>query len=256
MGTDTTGTTPQDAIATDDGSPCGTGGPGGRTPSHPRVRGRHRRPRPRPRKALLTAGGLALAAGVLSLVRLAPEYGHGGPGAAEAEPYRHGGPDGGAAGASHGAALTGAGTAPGTATAGTGGNGPSALPSSPLPMGGAGSVAAPGTEPALPGRSPYGTGLLPPAGPPGPESVPTTAPAPRPGTPDQPGDHAGTPRTPTTTRPPHAPSHAPAPGTHTPAPQAPPTTSPPSSGGGGKGRGSGGDGDVCVPVIGLCVGAQ
>ncbi len=36
-------------------------------------RGRHRRPRPR--KAALTAGGLALAAGALSLVRLLPESG-------------------------------------------------------------------------------------------------------------------------------------------------------------------------------------
>ncbi|MGW7409167.1 hypothetical protein ACWGI9_36675 [Streptomyces sp. NPDC054833] len=47
-------------------------------------RGRHRRPRPR--KALLVAGGLALAAGVLSLVRMSPDSGVGGPGAAEAEP--------------------------------------------------------------------------------------------------------------------------------------------------------------------------
>jgi hypothetical protein len=50
----------------------------------PRVRGRHRRPRPR--KVLLAAGGLALAAGVLSLVRMAPESGVGGVGTAEAGP--------------------------------------------------------------------------------------------------------------------------------------------------------------------------
>ncbi|MFG3271627.1 MULTISPECIES: hypothetical protein [Streptomyces] len=36
---------------------------------HPRARGRHRKPRPR--KVLLAAGGLALAAGALSLLRLA-----------------------------------------------------------------------------------------------------------------------------------------------------------------------------------------
>ncbi|MEU1403328.1 hypothetical protein ABZ471_13375 [Streptomyces sp. NPDC005728] len=47
-------------------------------------RGRHRKPRPR--KVLLAAGGLALAAGVLSLVRVAPESGVGAPGTAEAEP--------------------------------------------------------------------------------------------------------------------------------------------------------------------------
>lgn len=47
-------------------------------------RGRHRRPRPR--KVLFAVGGLALAAGALSLVRLAPESVIGGPGSAEAEP--------------------------------------------------------------------------------------------------------------------------------------------------------------------------
>lgn len=49
-----------------------------------RPRGRHRR-RP-PRKAALVAGGLVLAAGALSLVRLAPETGVPGLGTAEAEP--------------------------------------------------------------------------------------------------------------------------------------------------------------------------
>ncbi|MFF3344362.1 hypothetical protein [Streptomyces sp. NPDC002779] len=48
-------------------------------------RGRHRRPRPR--KVLLAAGGLALAAGALSLVRLTPESGLGGLDAPEAEPW-------------------------------------------------------------------------------------------------------------------------------------------------------------------------
>ncbi|MEU0964680.1 hypothetical protein ABZ357_04250 [Streptomyces sp. NPDC005917] len=46
--------------------------------------GRHRKPRPR--KVLFAAGGLALAAGVLSLVRMAPEGGVGTSGTAEAEP--------------------------------------------------------------------------------------------------------------------------------------------------------------------------
>ncbi|CCK27847.1 putative membrane protein [Streptomyces davaonensis JCM 4913] len=48
-------------------------------------RGRHRRPRPR--KILLAAGGLALAAGALSLVRLTPESGLGSLGTPEAEPW-------------------------------------------------------------------------------------------------------------------------------------------------------------------------
>ncbi|WP_406442759.1 hypothetical protein OHB14_27790 [Streptomyces sp. NBC_01613] len=47
-------------------------------------RGRHRRPRPR--RVLYAAGGLALAAGVLSLVRMTPESGVGGVGTAEADP--------------------------------------------------------------------------------------------------------------------------------------------------------------------------
>lgn len=49
-------------------------------------RGRHRKPRPR--KLLFAAGGLALAAGALSLVQLAPDGGGAGaPGTAEAEPH-------------------------------------------------------------------------------------------------------------------------------------------------------------------------
>ena len=55
-------------------------------------RGRHRRPRPR--KLLFAAGGLALAAGALSLVRLAPDPQSGTVGTAEAEPRQD--PDTGA----------------------------------------------------------------------------------------------------------------------------------------------------------------
>ncbi|MFF4502208.1 hypothetical protein [Streptomyces sp. NPDC001401] len=47
-------------------------------------RGRHRRPRPR--KLLFAVGGLALAAGALSLVRMAPDPGSSGVGTAEADP--------------------------------------------------------------------------------------------------------------------------------------------------------------------------
>ncbi|MEU2881057.1 hypothetical protein ABZ651_33685, partial [Streptomyces sp. NPDC007070] len=63
-----------------------------------RARGRHRRSRRR--KALLAAGGLALAAGALGLVRLAPEYAGGGLGTAEAEspPVRHAAPEASGAG--------------------------------------------------------------------------------------------------------------------------------------------------------------
>ncbi|MDX5568842.1 hypothetical protein PYK79_43700, partial [Streptomyces sp. ID05-04B] len=51
----------------------------------PRARGRHRRPRPR--KVLFAVGGLALAAGVLSLLRPTPDTGGAGAlGTAEAEP--------------------------------------------------------------------------------------------------------------------------------------------------------------------------
>ncbi|GAA3829147.1 hypothetical protein GCM10022403_072980 [Streptomyces coacervatus] len=54
-------------------------------------RGRHRRPRPR--KLLFAAGGLALAAGVLSLVRMTPESGVGAAGTAEADPRQDPGSD-------------------------------------------------------------------------------------------------------------------------------------------------------------------
>ncbi|MDX3577480.1 hypothetical protein PV663_11165, partial [Streptomyces sp. FL07-04A] len=54
-------------------------------PWAPRARGRHRRPRPR--KVLFAAGGLVLAAGVLSLLRPTPDTGGADAlGTAEAEP--------------------------------------------------------------------------------------------------------------------------------------------------------------------------
>lgn len=49
-----------------------------------RPAGRHRKPRPR--RVVLAVGGFALAAGALSLVRLAPDSVTGGGGTAEAEP--------------------------------------------------------------------------------------------------------------------------------------------------------------------------
>ncbi|UUU24587.1 hypothetical protein [Streptomyces sp. DSM 40750] len=58
----------------------------GFSPGHPapRPRGRHRRPRPR--KVLFAVGGMALAAGALSLLRLASDPVGGGSGAAGAAP--------------------------------------------------------------------------------------------------------------------------------------------------------------------------
>ncbi|MFI6442959.1 hypothetical protein [Streptomyces sp. NPDC050759] len=75
------------------GTGAGTGA-GTRTDTTTRLfgpRGRHRKPRPR--KVLLAAGGLALAAGALSLVRLTPDAGVGGFGATETGPQAAPGTD-------------------------------------------------------------------------------------------------------------------------------------------------------------------
>ncbi|MFI7012929.1 hypothetical protein [Streptomyces sp. NPDC050164] len=92
-------------------------------PSSPRSRGRHRKPRPR--KALLAAGGLVLAAGALSLVRLTSGPGTDSVGTVEAEP----GP---------GPVSTGTDEAANTAAA------PEASPSSPAALGGL--TPSPGTR--------------------------------------------------------------------------------------------------------------
>ncbi|MFS4093640.1 hypothetical protein [Streptomyces sp. AF1A] len=158
-------------------------------------RGRHRKPRPR--KVLLAAGGLALAAGVLSLVRISPDSGVGAPGTAEAEPRVD--PGGGATDRSVNTA----------ATAG----GPTALPSATSVMGGRSSTPTPGGSPA-----PTATGTSAPSS--GDASVPTTIPT---GAPTAPGS---TPHSPATTSAPRpnptttAPAQAPAP-SHSTAPPAP-----------------------------------
>ena len=175
--------------------------------------GRHRRPRPR--KVLFAAGGIALAAGVLSLVRLAPESGVGGIGTAEAEPGQQL-PDIGTDRATNAAATLAAGPIP-SATSVMGGQ--SATPTAvPVPTVTTSPTAVPGVAAA-----PVPTTI-----PEAPNTTPTTAPrAPAPSAPaPQP--------TPTATRAP-----APAP-THTTAPQtAPhPTTDP----------------GLCVPIVGVCVG--
>ncbi|MDH6217304.1 hypothetical protein [Streptomyces pseudovenezuelae] len=174
--------------------------------------GRHRRPRPR--KVLFAAGGIALAAGVLSLVRLAPESGVGGIGTAEAEPGLH---PGDRADRPKNAAATLAASPIPSATSVMGGESatPTVVPvptatTSPTAAPGVGAAPGPTTIPEAPNATPTTA----------PRAPATTAPAPQP--------------TPTATQPP-----APAP-THTTAPQpAPhPTTDP----------------GLCVPIVGVCVG--
>ncbi|MGW3461227.1 hypothetical protein ACWDE9_17280 [Streptomyces olivaceoviridis] len=176
-------------------------------------RGRHRKPRPR--KVLLAAGGLALAAGVLSLVRAAPDARVGVPGTAEAEPRL--GAGGGSADRSAGAAAT-------LAAA------PTALPSATSAMGGRSLAPTPTGSPV---RTAPGAGTATTA--PGDTAVPTARPSRTPGPP------SGTSRPPAPT----ASAPRPAPATPTPTP-----TQAPSHGPVEPGPRPGG---VCVPVIGLCV---
>ncbi|MGW1215440.1 hypothetical protein ACWD5F_38005 [Streptomyces sp. NPDC002499] len=176
--------------------------------------GRHRRPRPR--KVLFAAGGIALAAGVLSLVRLAPESGVGGIGAAEAEPGQQL-PDIGTDRATNAAATLAASPVPSaTSVMGEESATPTGVPvptatTSPTARPGAGLTPGPTTIPEAPNAPTTAPRAPAPA---------TTAPAPQP--------------TPTATRAP-----APAP-THTAAPQpAPQPTRDPG---------------LCVPIVGVCVG--
>lgn len=180
-------------------------------------RGRHRRPRPR--KVLFAAGGLALAAGVLSLVRLAPDPGIGGPGTAEAGPHPEGtgttaGPERTANAAATVAAV------------------PKVSPSATTALGGPGTTPVPGASatPTATTRSTTSTTDPAPAHPADPTTLPQTP---------------NTPAAPATPRPSTATSAAPAPTpsrTSTPAPQqpapAPAETSQPG---------------LCVPIIGVCV---
>ncbi|AXL90618.1 hypothetical protein C4J65_21725 [Streptomyces sp. CB09001] len=208
------------------------------TPTEPRYawgrRGRHRRPRPR--KLLLAVGGLALAAGTLSAVRLLPGPGGdvGGLGA-EAEPRvegggRHAAPD----------------RATGPATAATVGEPPGAGPSATSAMGGLSGSPGPGRIPGLvPGPSASGPAVpLPAATTVRTPGVPDTR---RPGEGDregrrEPGEHTG--------------DRAPARGTPTPQPSRSDRPAPPPD------RGTPPTSDpepepedpgLCVPVIGLCV---
>lgn len=191
-------------------------------------RGRHRRPRPR--KAVLAAGGLALAAGALSLVRLLPE-----PGGdvdafgAEAGPRVE-------TGGGRGTAPDPATTPAAVSTAGP----PEVSPSATSAMGGLSGSPQPGL---IPGPGPFASG--PSAARPSATTVPdspntddsapppahTRQPPQPPGSPQQPRPDTPTPR-PTPTPPPDR-------GTPpTPAPTPDPEPDPPG---------------LCVPVIGLCV---
>jgi hypothetical protein len=182
-------------------------------------RGRHRRPRPR--KVLFAVGGLALAAGALSLVRMAPESGVGGiGGTAEADPRQDGGP--GIARSGNTAATVEAVPRVSRSAASVLG-GVSATPTAgasvlPLPATTTTTTTSPGdstaattgttTVPQAPNAPTATTTVRPPA---------TTAPAPRP---------------------------TPAPGRTTPPPAPRPSHTHDEDGPG-----------LCLPVVGLCVGA-
>ncbi|MGW2977661.1 hypothetical protein [Streptomyces humidus] len=183
-----------------------------------RPRGRHRRPRPH--KALFAAGGLAVAAGVLSLVRLTPDAGGPvGTRAAEADPQ------------SDPVASTGAGAAPGRPAGAATTAAPS--PTAPSAMGGASAGPAPGAGlPPGASGSPPSAALTPGAAPT--PSAPGAAPTPHPaGTPHAPGAPQPAPVASEAPRPPSTPEPAPAPASVPPAPPWQP--------------------GVCVPVVGLCV---
>ncbi|MGW2703638.1 hypothetical protein [Streptomyces sp. NPDC001340] len=153
-------------------------------------RGRHRKPRPR--KVLLAAGGLALAAGVLSLVRVAPDSGVGVPGTAEAEPRLDPG------------GTTDHASAPANDTS------PTTVPSATQVMGG---ISAPPTATTTTTTTPQATPTTLPDSTGIPTTIPTSAPrttAPRP-----------SPTTPTT--PTRAPTPTPSQTTQAPAPAPSPT---------------------------------
>ncbi|MEU1039073.1 hypothetical protein [Streptomyces sp. NPDC005907] len=175
------------------------------------ARGRHRRPRPR--RALVAVGGLALAAGALSLVRPAHDPLGGGTGSAEAGPRGSGTADG-PAGGTTATVVPAPPTGAASATAVMGGAGPT-------PTSGATVVPPPTAGTPSPSRP----------------ADPATA---RTGIPEAPADPV-TPKPPAPSRPPaasSAPRPAPGRSTHAPAPAPDPRPDGPG---------------LCVPLIGLCV---
>ncbi|MFF9452703.1 hypothetical protein [Streptomyces flaveolus] len=207
-------------------------------PRLPRIRGRHRRPRPR--KAVLAAGGLALAAGALSLVRLVPEPGGGALDGyrAEAAPHVETGRNGtGGADKHRGTGFpSGTGATPGvrpSATSVMGGLSASPRPGDPIP----GPSASGSTTPRPPAS---GASAADPSA-----AGSTTVPQ-RPNIPDTPhapGAGAGDP-TPAEPRPPQPPDAA------TPAPRPTPTPAPSRTTPAPRPEPPGG---LCVPLLGLCV---
>ncbi|MGI5428262.1 hypothetical protein [Streptomyces sp. CA-179760] len=184
----------------------------------PRVRGRHRKPRSH--KALLAAGGLALAAGTLGLVRLASVPSPDGIGTVEAEPR----PDPVTTGTDSDQAVDTAATIPAAA--------PEVSPSSPTALGGL--TPSPVTRGARPAPSaPADTRGAATTAAHRPTTIPDTPNAPAPG----PATQGNAPR---------------------PAPEAPapPSRTTPSPAPGPEGPGKPDDGPgLCVPVIGVCVDA-
>ncbi|MFF4904523.1 hypothetical protein ACFY2T_06645, partial [Streptomyces sp. NPDC001260] len=179
-----------------------------------RVRGRHRRPRSR--KVLFAVGGLALAAGALSIVRMVPGPGSGVPGTTEAEPREDVG----------GGVSDGATNAAATIPAALG-----VSPSATSVMGGV--SATPTTDPTS-ASAPVTSAATPTPG----ASTP-------PGTPDTP-DMTTIPEAPNTPAPSTA-AHRP-PATTPAAPHPGHGTSPSSP------APQPGEPGLCVPVVGLCVG--
>ncbi|MFI2423800.1 hypothetical protein ACH5A7_06800 [Streptomyces sp. NPDC018955] len=182
-----------------------------------RLRGRHRKPRPR--KALLAAGGLAVAASAVTLVRLVTTQGDGTDVGAEAGP--------------HPVLHTDTGTPTGSSTASparseAAGPAPEASPSSPTALGGKDRAPLTASEPSSTARPPT--------------TVPATA-----------SDPATRPPAARRSQPPAPPSPSP-PGTPPPAPRDP---APERPDGPDPGPGHDPDADpggLCVPIIGLCVG--
>ncbi|MCF2436230.1 hypothetical protein LV779_25315 [Streptomyces thinghirensis] len=196
-------------------------------PQHPwGNRGRHRRPRPR--KAVLTAGGLALAAGALSLVRLLP-----GPGGGDVDGYgAEAGPrveTGGGQGTAPDPATTPAAAStagpPGAEPVGDFGHGRSERHPGTGSHTGAGAVRERPLGRALPPRRPSRT----------PPDTDGKAPPP-----------AHTPR------PPRPPESSLPPRPDTPAPRPAPTP-PPDRGTPPAPTPEPGPPGLCVPVVGLCV---
>ncbi|MFF2212606.1 hypothetical protein [Streptomyces antibioticus] len=192
------------------------------TPIWAMPRGRHRRPRRR--RVLFAAGGLALAAGVLSLVRLTSEPGGvAGLGTAEAEPHPN----------------PVIGGAPSTGLPAEAGATVSPTPTNASPMGGTSGTPTPEAS-RVPGASATPTPAAPTPGTgsspvtPGAIPLPPRAPSAAPSAPSAPDDDDPRPAPTTPTRQP-----APTPSA-TPTPPAPAQPGHPG---------------LCVPIIGLCVDA-